>query len=155
MIVLLVSRKAWSKKFLVQLSLVWKLYLLMLNKMKGRGKAKLKILGRRQLNKATILKELQTDGEVGGKNFPDTTKENVEKYLDDKAPKALLKGSSLEKSGHLTDCQCHNISSNVWDCFVSGKVIPQECTNNAPYELWVLLNKEGPVVTGGCLCGFG
>lgn len=112
-------------------------------------------MGRRRIKTATIPKELQTGWEIGSKNFPDTSEKNLEKYLADKAPKALLKGSSLEESGHATDCQCHNISNNVWFCFVSGKVIPHEGTNNAPYEFWVLLHKEGTAATGECLCGAG
>ena len=73
-------------------------------------------------------------------------------YLKD-APKAILKGKSLESSGHVFDVECHTISPNLKYCFVRGKCVPQERTHNKPYELWICLHKEsGEVVTAECNC---
>jgi len=88
----------------------------------------------------------------GSKNFPDTTEENVEEHLADKAPKALLKGASLEYSRHVIEWECLNISPDIRCCFVRGKIIPHGHTNSAPYEPWVLLIKDGSVMTGECSC---
>jgi hypothetical protein len=90
---------------------------------------------------------------AGSSHFPDTFEEDVEKYLKDKAPKALLKGASLEESKHVKDVAFHTISPNLKYCFVRGNVIPQEKTNNNPYKAWVCLKKsDGSVVTAECSC---
>jgi len=85
----------------------------------------------------------------GSKKFPDTTEENAEEYLAGEAPKALLNGESLEYSRHVIEWE-YDISPDVRSCFVRGKGIPHERTNNAPYEPWVLLIKDGSVMTGEC-----
>lgn len=96
---------------------------------------------------------LKVGWQTGSTNFPDTIEDDVENYLKDKAPKALLKGSSLEFSKHVTGVSYHTISPNLQYCFVRGQVIPQEKTNNNPYDVWVCLKKsDGAVVTGECSC---
>ena len=69
---------------------------------------------------------LQFGWQLGSTNFPNTIEDDVEKYLKDKAPKALLKGSSLEYSKHVTAVAYHTISPNLKYCYVKGKIIPQE-----------------------------
>ena len=96
--------------------------------------------------------ELKKGWQSGSANFPDTTDDEVDKYLKD-APKAILKGKSLESSGHVFNVECHTISPNLKYCFVRGKCVPQEITHNKPYELWICLHKEsGEVVTAECNC---
>ena len=99
--------------------------------------------------------ELKQGWQSGSGNFPDTTEKEVDTYLKD-APKAILKGKSLESSGHVFDVECHTISPNLKYCFVRGKCVPQERTHNKPYELWICLHKEsGEVVTAECNCAAG
>ena len=96
--------------------------------------------------------ELKKGWQSGSENFPDTTDDEVDKYLKD-ASKAILKGKSLESSGHVFNVECHTISPNLKYCFVRGKCVPQERTHNKPYELWICLHKEsGEVVTAECNC---
>ena len=86
-------------------------------------------------------------------NFPDTTENDVEKYLEENGLKAKVKGSSLLDSHHVVDAEFHTISPNIKYCFVRGRCIPQERTNNKPYEMWVCLKKDdGGVVTAECSC---
>ena len=96
--------------------------------------------------------ELKQGWQLGSANFPDTTENEVDTNLKD-APKAILKGKSLESSGHVFDVECHTISPNLKYCFVQGKCVPQERTHNKPNELWICLHKEsGEVVTAECNC---
>ena len=96
--------------------------------------------------------ELKKGWQSGSANFPDTTDDEVDKYLKD-VPKAILKGKSLESSGHVFNVECHTISPNLKYCFVRGKCVPQQRTHNKPYELWICLHKEsGEVVTAECNC---
>ena len=96
---------------------------------------------------------LKTGWQLNSANFPDTIEDDVVQYLKEKAPKALVKGSSLEESRHVVDAAFHNISPNLKYCFARGKVIPHERTNNDPYEPWVCLKKDdGSVVTAECSC---
>ncbi|XP_068749050.1 uncharacterized protein [Montipora capricornis] len=69
--------------------------------------------------------ELKQGWQSGSANFPDTTDDEVDKYLMD-APKAILKGKSLESSGHVFNVEYHTISPNLKYCFVRGKCVPQE-----------------------------
>ena len=52
---------------------------------------------------------------VGSANFPDTTDDEVDKYLMD-AAKAISRGKSLESSGHVFNVECHTISANLKYC---------------------------------------
>lgn len=98
-------------------------------------------------------RNLSKGWQPGSFNFPDTIESDVENYLKVHGPKAMVKGTSLLNSEHLFDASFHHISPNVKYCFVSGKCVPQERTNNKPYEPWVCLKKDdGSVVTGECSC---
>ena len=96
--------------------------------------------------------ELREGWQSGSGNFPDTTEKHVYTYLKD-APKVILKGKSLESSGHVFDVECHTISPNLKYCFVQGKCVPQERTHNKPCELSICLYKESDeVLTEECNC---
>lgn len=96
---------------------------------------------------------LRIGWQFGSTNLPDTIEDDVECYLKEKAPKALLKGASLEQSKHVISVAYHSISPNLKYCYVRGKIIPQERTNNDPYDAWVCLKKDdGSVITGECSC---
>ena len=95
--------------------------------------------------------DLKDGWEVGSINFPDTIESDVEKYLIVHGQKAIVKGSSLLDSRHVMGVTFHNISPDIKYCFIRGKCLPQERTNNKPYEPWVCLKKDdGSVVTGEC-----
>lgn len=102
MLIFLATRKAWPKKFFgaLQPSLETLPTLAEEEDRKRQGKTK-KLSVEDGLIQLPSPQELQTGWEVRRKNFPDTTEENVEKYLADKAPKALLKGSSLRSRNTL------------------------------------------------------
>lgn len=99
--------------------------------------------------------DLNEGWQTRSSTFPDTTDNEVKTYLKD-APKSILKGKSLESSGHVFNVECHTISPNIKYikyCFVRGKCVPQEKTHNKPYEPWICLHKEsGEVVTAECNC---
>ena len=84
--------------------------------------------------------ELKQGWQSRSADFPDTTDDEVDKYLID-APKGDFEGKELGK---------------LWTCFQCG--VPhyksqQERTHNKPYELWICLHKEsGEVVTAECNC---
>ena len=95
---------------------------------------------------------LKQGWQSGSASLPDTTDKEVDSYLQD-APKAILKGKSLESSRHVFNVECNTISPNLKYCFVRGKCVPQERTHNKPYEPWICLHKEsGEVVTAECNC---
>ena len=73
--------------------------------------------------------ELKRGWQSGSANFPDTTDDEVDKYLMD-APKAISKGKSLENSGHVFNVECHTMSPNLKYCLVRDKCVPQERTHN-------------------------
>lgn len=65
------------------------------------------------------LGKLKQVWQSGSANFPDTTENEVDTYCKD-APKAILKGKSLESSGNVFDVECRTISPNLKYCFVRG-----------------------------------
>ena len=96
---------------------------------------------------------LKEGWQAGSLYFPNTIESDVEDYLKVHGPKSMVKGSSLLTSKHVVDAAVHNISPNVRYCYVRGRCVPQERTNNPPYEAWVCLQKDdGSVVTGECSC---
>ena len=85
---------------------------------------------------------LKEGWQAGSLYFPNTIESDVEDYLKVHGPKSMVKGSSLLTSKHVVDAAVHNISPNVRYCYVRGRCVPQERTNNPPYEAWVCLQKD-------------
>ena len=95
---------------------------------------------------------LKEEWEEGSINFPDVMEDVVDAYMQPSA-KAIKQGKSSLDSGHLHSVKFHHKSTNLKNCFIHSRCVPEEKTSSDSYALWVCIHKEnGKVLTAKCTC---
>ena len=102
--------------------------------------------------------------QLGQFNMPDVNPNCVEDYFrrinknrgEYTTEEALRLGKELCMSGHVDTLLHHEISPNIYYCFVKTEVIEETNTANPPYKVWIIVREiEGAVEAAYCSCAGG